>query len=57
LRSAHQAGWMPAPAEATLAMSAGAAEEPINVNPDEVTIRAALEVGYRILQDDSMPNG
>ncbi|HUN33431.1 MAG TPA: SIMPL domain-containing protein [Trebonia sp.] len=26
----------------------GAAEEPINVNPEEVTIRAALEVGYRI---------
>jgi hypothetical protein len=32
-------------------MRGGAAEEPINVNPEEVTIRAALEVGYRIPQD------
>lgn len=32
-------------------MRGDAAEEPINVNPEEVTIRAALEVGYRIPQD------
>jgi hypothetical protein len=33
------------------------AEEPINVSPEEVTIRAALEVGYRIPQADAPPNG
>jgi uncharacterized protein YggE len=35
------------------AMGAPAAEEPISVNPEEVTIHAALEVGYSIAQDDS----
>jgi len=29
-------------------VGAGAAEEPINVNPEEITIQAALEVGYYI---------
>jgi uncharacterized protein YggE len=37
---------------AAFARSAGAAEESISVNPDEVTIRAVLEVGYRIPQDE-----
>jgi uncharacterized protein YggE len=50
LRSTGQVDWMSASAGAHLA-SAGAAEEPINVNPEEVTIRAALEVAYRIPHD------
>jgi uncharacterized protein YggE len=38
------------------AKSSGAAGDPVSVNPEEVTIRAALEVGYRIL-DDNAPSG
>jgi uncharacterized protein len=34
-------------------MGAGAAEEPISVNPEEVTIHATLEVAYSIRPDDS----
>jgi uncharacterized protein len=56
LRSTGQMSWMSASQDAHL-MAAGAAEEPINVNPEEVTIRAALEVGYRIPQDDPVSNG
>jgi uncharacterized protein len=55
----HRAGrsdWMAA-AESAHAMSAGAADEPMTVNPEEVTIQAALEVGYRIRQDDSISDG
>jgi hypothetical protein len=37
-------------------IGASAADEPISVNPEEVTIHAALEVGYSILQDDSTSN-
>jgi uncharacterized protein len=51
LRSTGHVDWTSAPARA--AMAAGAAEEPINVSPEEVTISAALEVGYRIPQDPS----
>jgi uncharacterized protein YggE len=39
------------------AMAAGAPEEPIEVNPEEVTVRAALDVGYRIGREDDLPNG
>ena len=35
-------------AAAAASVGAGAAEEPINVNPEEITIQAALEVGYYI---------
>ena len=42
---------------AAFARSAGTVEEPINVNPDEVTIRAALDVGYRIHEDNSSSDG
>jgi uncharacterized protein YggE len=41
---------------AASAMSTGAAEEPISVNPEEVTIRAALEVSYCLVQDDASPD-
>ncbi len=37
------------PHGAVMAASAPVEEEPINVNPEEMTIRAALEVGYRIV--------
>lgn len=56
LRSTGHTDWMVASAEGR-AMSAGAAEEPINVGPEEVTIRAALEVGYRIPRADAPPDG
>jgi uncharacterized protein YggE len=56
LRSAGHMDSMSAPVGAWIA-SAGAAEEPINVNAEEVTIRAVLEVGYRIPQDDSSSSG
>ena len=55
LRNADHADGL-AVAGGFLNMSVGAAEEAINVNPEEVTIRAALEVGYRIPQDDSPAN-
>jgi uncharacterized protein YggE len=55
LRIADHTDWMAVPG-GNRAMSVSAAEEPINVNPEEVTIRAALEVGYRIPQDDSPSN-
>jgi len=42
---------------AAFARSAGTVEEPINVNPDEVTIRAALDVGYHIHEDNSSSDG
>ena len=57
LRSPGQMDWTLAPTNAALAASAGNAEEPISVNADEVTIRAVLEVGYTIAQDDNLPNG
>lgn len=38
---------------AARALAADGAEETMDVNPGEVTIRAALEVGYRIPDDDS----
>jgi hypothetical protein len=50
LRSTGHAGWMPTAAGA---MSGGDAEEPINVNPEEIKIQAALEVAYRIPPEDS----
>jgi uncharacterized protein YggE len=56
LRSIGQVDMMAARAGA-FAASARAAEETINANPEEVTIRAVLEVGYRIPQDESRPNG
>lgn len=39
------------------AVGGGAAEEPINAEPEEVTITAALEVGYRIPEADVPTNG
>ena len=42
-----------APPIAAQALAAGGAEDPIKVTPEEVTIRAALEVGYRIVQGGS----
>jgi hypothetical protein len=42
---------------APVGMGAGAADEPISVNPEEVTIHAALEVAYSIPQDDSPSSG
>ena len=50
LRATGQVDWMSASAGPQLA-AAGAAEEPILINPEEVTIRAALEVAYRIPHD------
>jgi len=38
-------------------LSAGASEEPISINPEEITIQAALEVAYRISDDDSTQAG
>jgi hypothetical protein len=35
----------------------GAADQPIAVHPEEVTVRGDLEVGCRILSDDSSSNG
>ena len=55
LRVADRTDWM-AVSGGARAMSVSAAEEPINVGPEEVTIQAALEVGYRVLQDDSPSN-
>jgi uncharacterized protein YggE len=52
LRSAGHADWM-SPVAGARAMSAGAAEEPVNVNPEEITIQAALEVAYRIPHENS----
>jgi uncharacterized protein len=56
LRRTSNTDWM-ATAAGARAMSAGAAEEPMSVNPEEVTIQAALEVAYRIAQDDSTSDG
>jgi uncharacterized protein YggE len=56
LRTSAQTDLMAASGGAR-AMFAGAAEEPINVTPEEVTISAALEVGYRFSEDDSLSNG
>jgi hypothetical protein len=39
------------------ALSAGTAEQAIDVTPEEVTISAALEVAYGLPPDDSMANG
>jgi uncharacterized protein YggE len=41
---------------AARSMAVGAAEEPIKVNPEEVTIRAALEVAYHLLPNASPTN-
>ncbi len=57
LRQADHRGWTSGPFDAALSASAGGAEEPIAVNPEEVTVRADLEVSYRILTDDPTPNG
>ena len=49
LRTRNETDWMAAPGGVVRAMAAGgAAEESISVDPEEVTIRAALEVAYRI---------
>jgi len=56
LRSTDHAGWTAAAAGAR-AMSAGAGEESVSVNPDEVTIHAAIEVGYCIRQNDPLSDG
>jgi uncharacterized protein len=56
LRGTGQTGWMSA-AAAGGAVSSGAAEEAMDVAPEEVTIGAALEVAYRLLPDDSLANG
>ncbi|MBO0836362.1 MAG: SIMPL domain-containing protein [Actinobacteria bacterium] len=48
--------WMGA-AGGPRAMSAGAAEMPINVNPEELTISAALEVAYSIARDHPTADG
>jgi uncharacterized protein len=50
LRSTDRMDWM-SPAAGGQVLRAGAAEEPINVNPEEVTIQAALEVAYRLGMD------
>jgi len=58
LRNSDHSDRSPAYLAAALPASAGgAAEEPITANPEEVTIRADIEVGFRILSDDSPPNG
>ncbi|HSR82850.1 MAG TPA: SIMPL domain-containing protein [Streptosporangiaceae bacterium] len=51
LRVTGQMDWMSAAPGGARAMSAGLAEEPIAVNPEEVTISAALEVAYSISED------
>ena len=51
LRMADHRDWTASLAVASRASRSGAAEEHIDVNPEEVTIRAVLEVGYRIPQD------
>lgn len=51
LRATSRVDWM-AGAVGGRAVSAGAADEPIEVNPEEVTVRAALEVAYRIPDGD-----
>jgi uncharacterized protein YggE len=56
LRRAGHSDWIAAAAGAQV-MSAGAADEPMTVNPEEVTIQAALEVGYSIRQNDSISDG
>jgi uncharacterized protein YggE len=58
LRRTDHSGWPSASLDAALPMSAGgAADEPIAVNPEEVTVRADLEVGYRIMSDEPAPTG
>lgn len=58
LRTTDRGDWSAASLAAALPGGArGGAEEPITVNPDEVTVRADLEVSYRILTDDSSPDG
>jgi uncharacterized protein len=56
LRGTGRTDWMSATA-AGRELSAGAAEEAIDVTPEEVTIRAALEVAYSLPPDDSSPDG
>jgi uncharacterized protein YggE len=56
LRTTDHGDWRSASLAAGMPRG-GAAEEPITVNPEEVTVRADLEVGYRILTDDPSPNG
>lgn len=56
LRSTGQTDWMSAAAPGG-ALSAGAADEAIDVSPEEVTIRAALEVAYSIPLDHSLTDG
>lgn len=55
LRSPGHTDWMSATA-AGRALSSGAAEEAIDVTPEEATISAALEVAYRLPPDDSLAN-
>jgi uncharacterized protein len=51
LRSTGHVDWMSA-APGARALSAGAAEEPINVTPEEITIQVALEVSYQLRPQD-----
>jgi uncharacterized protein len=51
LRSTGHADWTSAAPRAR-ALSAGAAEEPINVAPEEITIQAVLEVAYQLRPAD-----
>jgi uncharacterized protein len=51
LRSTGHVDWMSA-APGARALSAGAAEEPISVAPEEITIRAALEVAYQLRPEE-----
>lgn len=51
LRSADRMDWMSPAAAGGRLMSPGAAEEPINVVPEEIMIQAALEVAYQLSTD------
>jgi uncharacterized protein YggE len=56
LRNSGHTDWMSAAAPGR-ALSAGAADEAIDVNPEEVTIHAELEVAYSLPPDDSSADG
>jgi uncharacterized protein YggE len=57
LRSADRTDSVAVAAGGFMEMSVGAAEDPIDAGPEEITVRAALEVGYRISPDDSPSDG
>jgi uncharacterized protein len=56
LRGTSHTDWRP-PTPGGHELRGGAAEEAIDVTPEEVTIRAALEVAYRLPPDDTEASG